>query len=80
MVFLADDTLGCLEISLRTDRKKTRVWDFVCRGWGSIEMPVFTAARIVENGLSHPQDCILHSENCLPLPFPGPLSKPITMG
>lgn len=40
--------------------------------WGVVNKTVFVAARIVENGLSHCLDCIFHSENCLPLPFPEP--------
>lgn len=51
---------------------------YVCVALGSSNR-ASTAARLVENGLSHWQDCILHNENCLPLPFPEPLSKPVTM-
>lgn len=54
------------------------MWDFVCRV--GVNRNVSTAARIVESGLSHRQDCIFHYENCLLLLFPGPLSKPVTMG
>lgn len=54
------------------------MWDFVCRE--GVNRSVSTAARIVESGLSHRQDCIFHSENCLLLLFPEPLSKPVTMG
>lgn len=53
------------------------MWDFVCR---RVNKNAFAAARIVESGLSHQQDCILYSENCQLLLFPEPLSKPITMG
>lgn len=75
--FPADDRLDrrCLEISLRTERRKT--CGALCAG---VNKNIPTASRMVENGLSHPQDCILPSENCLPLPFPEPLSKPIPMG
>lgn len=68
--------VGVLENSL-TERPMCGTF---CAGREGVNKKVTVAARIVENGLSHLQDCILHSENCLPLPFPEPLSKPVSVG